>query len=793
MNTPDQSQTYHWVDRVTASILEWKKQQKLDHLHVDDMKTPSGRVHTGALRGVLIHDIVANALRKHDPRLRSTYVFNDMDPMDSLPGYLDKTVYEKHMGEPLYKIPVPLLEKSGIDLRRATPEEKKELEEAQNFAELYAVDFLYAFKKLGATQDIVWSHELYESGKMDSIIRFVLDHVDEVKKVYEEVAEYKLPTNWYPFQVICPECGKVGTTLTTGWDGQLVSFECQPNKVKWAQGCGHTGKVSPFGGNGKLLWKVDWPAHWQVMGVNVEGAGKDHTSAGGSRDMANAMLRRIFKNVVPFDIPYEWILIRGAKMSSSKGVGTSAREFVELFPQEVGRFLFVSRNYSQVIDFDPQTMAIPDLFDEFDAAATSFWTNDEESKKNARSFELSFIESVPQQYFLPRFRDVAVWMQYPEINLSEKFAEIKGAPLNEVELNELNRRKQYAQIWLDRYAAEEFQFRPKTQLPDSAKKLSEEQKEFLKTAIDLSESQDWKGKELELQTQLYQSAKSSIGTKLAFASIYQAFLGKNHGPRAAWLLVSMDKELKEQRLQDLQGKNSSYTHIYETAKMPDLISISDEVRQKYPSITMGFAILKGVQIKEQDPALEKERENFLQSFSTLTNEQISSYPEVLSYRKMYKEMGIDWHSRRPSPEALLRRLAQGKGIYSVNTCVDAYNMAVIKNRVSVGAFDLKNVQLPTQLQIAKGNEEILLLGDNTPTTLKPGEVSYFDQNGPYNLDFNYRDAQRTKVTTETTDLLINVEGVYDITREQVETTLKETLEVIQKYCGGTIEHTFIVG
>src|SRR5690349_19246914 len=109
----NQNQTFHWVDRVMSGIRDWQKAQQIEHLHVDDMKTPSGRVHTGALRGVLIHDIVAQALRKTDATVENTYVFNDMDPMDSLPGYLPNEIFAKHMGEPLFRIPTPSLEQCG--------------------------------------------------------------------------------------------------------------------------------------------------------------------------------------------------------------------------------------------------------------------------------------------------------------------------------------------------------------------------------------------------------------------------------------------------------------------------------------------------------------------------------------------------------------------------------------------------------------------------------------------------------------------------------------------------------
>lgn len=155
-------------------------------------------------------------------------------------------------------------------------------------------------------------------------------------------------------------------------------------------------------------------------------------------------------------------------------------------------------------------------------------------------------------------------------------------------------------------------------------------------------------------------------------------------------------------------------------------------------------------------------------------------------------MGVDWHSRRPSPEALLRRIALGKGLYTINTCVDAYNMTVMKHKVSVGAFDLDTIAFPTVLRFAKNGEEILLLGDEKPTAYTEKEIAYFDQNGGYNMDFNYRDAQRTAVQLHTKNILLNVDGVYSISPEEVQTCLQEACDKIIKYCGGTIESFGVV-
>lgn len=220
---------------------------------------------------------------------------------------------------------------------------------------------------------------------------------------------------------------------------------------------------------------------------------------------------------------------------------------------------------------------------------------------------------------------------------------------------------------------------------------------------------------------------------------------------------------------------------------PKIFSISEEIKRVYPSISIGIAVINGVTIEKSNEELEKEKKQLLNSLSSFTTEQLGQYSEIISYRKLYKAMGVDWHSRRPSPEALLRRVALKKGLYNVNTCVDAYNLIVIKNRISVGAFDMDALEFPTVLRFPKKGEEILLLGDDQPTKLNETEVAYFDKKGAINLDFNYRDAQRTAVQLTTKNLYINVDGVYDITPQDVERVLKETCDIITKYCGGIVE------
>lgn len=755
-----------WADKIAKEIIDSGSYKPL---WVDDMFTPSGFAHIGSLRGPIVHDLVYRALSDTGEPVTFTYIFNDFDPVDGLPPELMEA-HKDSLGLPLRIAPSP-------DPAYST------------FAEYFTVDFQNVLRSLGLRAEFLSSWDMYRDGKFNGVIREALDHADVIQDIYQRVSgSQKREKGWLPLQVICEKCGKLGTTRVHNWDGETVAYTCEPAMVTWAQGCGYTGRISPFDGKGKLPWKVDWPAHWKVLGVTIEGAGKDHSSAGGSRDIAKELCNEVFHYPNPYNLPYEFFLIGGKKMSSSKGLGLKARDLTGVLPASVGRFLFARTDYRQAIEFDPVgTMAIPDLFDEYDRCWQAFISPGDEVL--ARVFELSQIDQMTQKSptFIPRFRDIANYLQQASMDLQKKFEDIKGDVLTVDEQNILTERMQYAKVWIEKFAPEEYRLQLTETLPEGVHTLSVHQKQFLYTTAQLLVSDRTPD---DLQLVLYQEAKKlDLHPKDAFAAIYMATLGKPHGPRAAWFLQQYPANTMRERLlqaaeADIAERTQEGIHHLD---VPEYIQIDTAVRRTYPSISVGVAIIRGVTITKTDPNLEKEKQVVLDSLSDITTEKLGTLPEVVSYRKLYKAMGIDWHSRRPSPEALLRRVALGKGLYSVNTCVDAYNLVVMKSRVSVGAFDLDMVEFPTVLRFAGEGDEILLLGDTEPTRYKASEIAYYDKTGGYNIDFNFRDAQRTRVTPDTKNIWINVDGVYDIPPEQVKQTLHEAVQKIVQYCGGTVE------
>ncbi len=529
----------YWADRVAKEIIDSEKfkQSLKSSLRsnykpylVDDMFTPSGFAHIGSLRGPLVHDLVYKALKHAGSDAKFTFVINDFDPIDGLPENLQKD-FSKYMGFPLRNVPSP---EEGF----------------ASFAAYFANDFKNVLKSFGVEPEYLSSFDMYKEGRFDEAIKIALDNSEKIQDIYQKVSgSKKKEKGWLPLQVICEKCAKVGTTRVHDWDGKTVAYTCEKEMVKWAEGCGHEGRISPFGGKGKLPWKVDWPAHWMVIGVTVEGAGKDHSSAGGSRDIARALCEEVFHIDEPYNLPYEFFLIGGKKMGSSKGIGLKGRDAKTLLPPEVARFLFTRSDYKQAVEFDPVgTMAIPDLFDEYDRCYKAYVESSDEEL--ARTFEMSQINDLPlrEKTLLPRFRDVVNYVQMPNVDVVKKYEEIKGAELSEIEINLINERIKYAKIWLEKYAPDEFKVQLSEVLPEKAKELSGDQKQFLKKAIVLIEENDDPEK---LQLALYNLTKElKVDAKKSFSAIYISLIGKEFGQKADWFLLSYPKEEIIKRLKE---------------------------------------------------------------------------------------------------------------------------------------------------------------------------------------------------------------------------------------------------
>ena len=72
---------------------------------------------------------------------------------------------------------------------------------------------------------------------------------------------------------------------------------------------------------------------------------------------------------------------------------------------------------------------------------------------------------------------------------------------------------------------------------------------------------------------------------------------------------------------------------------------------------------------------------------TVTTQTLKDISAIAATRRIYKACGKDPSRYRPSSEALIRRMLQGKELYHIDTLVDLINLASITYGYSIGGFD----------------------------------------------------------------------------------------------------------
>jgi DNA/RNA-binding domain of Phe-tRNA-synthetase-like protein len=129
-----------------------------------------------------------------------------------------------------------------------------------------------------------------------------------------------------------------------------------------------------------------------------------------------------------------------------------------------------------------------------------------------------------------------------------------------------------------------------------------------------------------------------------------------------------------------------------------------------------------------------------------------SIPGVAEARALFHRLGVDPTKTRPSSEALLRRVVQGKGLPRVNLAVDICNLCSIEHQLPLGLYDREHVSGAVQARAGREGEGYPGIRKQ-PVNLA-GRLLLADDDGPFGAPTS--DSERTSVTAATTRLLVVV-------------------------------------
>lgn len=217
--------------------------------------------------------------------------------------------------------------------------------------------------------------------------------------------------------------------------------------------------------------------------------------------------------------------------------------------------------------------------------------------------------------------------------------------------------------------------------------------------------------------------------------------------------------------------------------------IDQKIFEKYPGTVIGVVVAKGIDNlganDEIQELIVEEQDRIKANFDP---ETLSQEPKINCWRKAYSEFGCKPKEAKSSVENLYKLVARGIDLRKINKLVDIYNFICLKHMFPVGGEDIDAMRGDLQLTFASDNEQpVQLLGDDIPETPPVGEVLYRDDEGIICRRWNWREADRSKLTEETKNAVLVVESIPPGTEVEIKFATAELSELIEKYCGGKTE------
>jgi lysyl-tRNA synthetase class 1 len=456
--------------------------------------SPSGNIHIGNLREVLVGEAVVNAFRARGEEVRFVFHADTIDPLRKITPSIPKE-YKRYLGHSLSRVPDP--------------------EDCHtSYSEHFLGQFEEALARMGVDIEILRSHELYESGFYTEVTREALEHTAELRRILRNVSGREMPEHWSPYLPRAASGSLSGT--------RVVEHLPEERRVVFVDEDGREGLADYSKGEGKLGWRVELAARWKALRATFEPFGKDHTSRGGSTDTADRMAREVFRYPVPGRYEYEWIQIKGkGAMSSSKGIVLLPGELLDIMPPDALRRMVLGRDPARALDLD-LAEGFPRFMDEYRA----------ETEKNP----VPFVHLVTVAQTVGGDTEAAAGMLR------------KGGYRDAAaDYEQLAEDLAYARNWTKAWAPESLRLEvlDPAKVLEAAAGLDADQRDYLATvAHSLDEEMDGDA----VQNLLYKKAvERGLKPKAAFGAVYTILLGKKSGPKAGPFVASLDTDFIRDR------------------------------------------------------------------------------------------------------------------------------------------------------------------------------------------------------------------------------------------------------
>src|SRR5262249_999479 len=148
------------------------------------------------------------------------------------------------------------------------------------------------------------------------------------------------------------------------------------------------------------------------------------------------------------------------------------------------------------------------------------------------------------------------------------------------------------------------------------------------------------------------------------------------------------------------------------------------------TLALGLLEVEDVHLDPIPEAFEREREVAVARLTAqFSGRPPADIPGVAETRALFHRLDIDPTKTRPSSEALLRRVLQGKGLPRVNLAVDVCNLCSLEHQIPLGLYDRDQVHGAVHVRVGRAAEGYA--GIRKQRVNLAGRLLLADDEGPF--------------------------------------------------------------
>lgn len=225
--------------------------------------------------------------------------------------------------------------------------------------------------------------------------------------------------------------------------------------------------------------------------------------------------------------------------------------------------------------------------------------------------------------------------------------------------------------------------------------------------------------------------------------------------------------------QDLQDADNSDGTDKE--KVSSLTVKADEKLKDIPIISKVFT---GLTIKKRSAQTDKWIAEKVEELKTKYSKAgWENSPTFAGYRKLYeKYAGLT--DTKSAPEKLINFIFERGTVPNINTFVDVYNIISALTGVSIGAHDADKIAESPKFVRLQEDTHFRGVNSEFDDTANEGEYAYVDSKGVL-CRMDIKQCERTKVTPDTKNVLVIMQGHENLGKDELEKTMTELTKALE--------------